>query len=85
MEKRTVRWGLLRLFLAFFAGVLATVYFLVPGRTGPTVLVYDQREMQVADISRAGDRVSQWGRDALGYAGRAKEYLKEKSRPTGKP
>jgi hypothetical protein len=83
MEKRTLRWGVLRLLLAFFAGVLTTVYILVPGHKGPTVLVYGDTRTQLADIGNTGERLAEMGRQALTYAAHAKDSLREK--PKDKP
>jgi hypothetical protein len=80
MEKRTLRWGALRLLLAFFAGVLTTVYLLVPGHKGPTVLVYGDSRTQLADIGNTGERLTAMGRQALDYAAHAKASLGEKAK-----
>ena len=62
--KRGIRFGLFRMVFSFFAGVLVTLFCLIPGKTGPTVLVSgdfgDQsRQMQEAEKRLEGvcDRV----------------------------
>jgi len=76
--KRSRRWGLLKMVLAFFAGVLTTLYFLVPGKTGPTLLVNGDRQVQFDQLGQAGDKVEELSDRALAYAYQAKDYLQER-------
>ncbi|OQA10837.1 MAG: hypothetical protein BWY65_00354 [Firmicutes bacterium ADurb.Bin373] len=76
--KRSRRWGLLKMVLAFFAGVLTTLYFLVPGKTGPTLLVNGDRQVQIGQLGQAGDKVEELSDRALAYAYQAKDYLQER-------
>ncbi len=76
--KRSRRWGLLKMVLAFFAGVLTTLYFLVPGKTGPTLLVNGDRQVQLNQLGQAGDKVEELSDRALAYAYQAKDYLQER-------
>jgi len=76
--RRKRRWGVLRMLLAFFAGVLVTLFLLIPGKTGPTVLVNGSVESQLDDLSVAGVKIEQVGETALVYAYRAKDYLQMK-------
>jgi len=76
--KRSRRWGLLKMLLAFFAGVLTTLYFLVPGKTGPTLLVNGDRQVQFDQLGQAGDKVEELSDRALAYAYQAKDYLQER-------
>lgn len=71
-------WGLLRLAVAFFAGVLTCLFFLVPGKTGPTILVNGDRERQVADLEQAGEKIENLSDQALGYIYRARDYVSQK-------
>jgi len=64
--------------LAFFAGVLTTLYFLVPGKTGPTLLVNGDRQVQIGQLGQAGDKVEELSDRALAYAYQAKDYLQER-------
>ncbi|KPK75613.1 MAG: hypothetical protein AMJ79_10635 [Phycisphaerae bacterium SM23_30] len=64
--------------VAFFAGVLASLFFLVPGKTGPTILVNGDRTQQVADLGQAGEKIEKFSDAALGYAYQAKEYVCQK-------
>jgi len=64
--------------LAFFAGVLTTLYFLVPGKTGPTLLVNGDRQVQFDQLGQAGDKVEELSDRALAYAYQAKDYLQER-------
>ena len=71
-------WGILRMTVAFFAGILTSLFFLVPGKTGPTILVNGDRAGQVADLEQAGEKIEKFSDIALDYAYRAKEYVHEK-------
>jgi len=72
--------GLLKLLVAFFAGVVVALFFLVPGKHGPTLLVNGDQAGQIADLSRAGrqiERVSDW---ALAYAYKTKQFVHDNVR-----
>jgi hypothetical protein len=74
-----MRIGIFRMLLAFFAGVLVTLFLLVPGKTGPTLLVNGDCSAQTADIARAGDRIERLGDQAMVLAYRAKDYLQQRN------
>jgi len=63
--------------LGFFAGVLATLFLLVPGKTGPTVLVNGDAQAQVAQLGQAGERLESFGDKALSWAYHAKDFIRE--------
>ena len=75
MKKRR-RSGLLKVMLAFFVGVIVTVYFLVPGKVGPTVLVSGDRQLQARQLDQAGQKIERAGAATVLYALRAKDYLR---------
>ena len=66
-----------RLVLGFFAGVLATLFLLVPGKTGPTVLVNGDAQGQVAQLDQAGQRLNALGDKALSWAYHARDFIRE--------
>jgi hypothetical protein len=68
------------LVLAFFAGVLTTLYFLVPGKTGPTLLVNGSEQVQFTQLGEAGEKVEELSDRALYYAYQAKNYFQESIR-----
>ena len=74
-----MRMGLFRMLLAFFAGVIVTLFLLVPGKTGPTLLVNGDCYAQTADLGNAGDRIEHFGDQALVLAYRAKDYFQQKT------
>ena len=59
------------------AGVLLTVYLLVPGRSGPTVLVCGDKQLQIQELDRVGSRLAQAGTHVWGYVGQAGGHLRE--------
>ncbi len=67
--------GLFRMVLAFFAGVLATLYFLVPGKYGPTILVNGDEQAQIDDLDSACGKVQKASDLALFYAYKAKDWV----------
>jgi len=73
MKKRG--WGLFRMLLAFFAGVLTTLYFLVPGKNGPTILVNGDEQIQIDDLDSAGGKIQKASDLALFYAYKAKDWV----------
>jgi hypothetical protein len=76
--KRSRRWGMFKMVLAFFAGVLTTLYFLVPGKSGPTLLVNGDRQVQLGQLGLAGDKVEELSDRAMAYAYQAKDYIQER-------
>jgi hypothetical protein len=68
-------WGVLRMAVAFFAGVLTSLFFLVPGKTGPTILVNGDQERQMADLGQAGEKIENWSDQALSYVYRTKGFI----------
>ncbi len=77
MKKRS--WGLFRMVLAFFAGVLATLYFLVPGKYGPTILVNGDEQGQIGDLDSACGKIQKASDLALFYAYKAKDWVHTKT------
>jgi hypothetical protein len=68
---------MLRMLVMFFAGVLATLFFLVPGKNGPTILVNGDSNRQVAEISAAGEKIEKVGESALSWTFKAKDFVWE--------
>jgi len=68
---------MLRMLVMFFAGVLITLYFLVPGKNGPTLLVNGDRQQQNAEIGAAGEKIEKMGEAALCWTYKAKDYVWE--------
>ena len=68
---------MLRMLVMFFTGVLATLFFLVPGKNGPTILVNGDSNQQVAEISQAGEKIEKVGETALAWTFKAKNYVWE--------
>ena len=52
---------MLRMLMMFFAGVLVTLYLLVPGKNGPTVLINGDSAQQITELSQAGDKIEKMG------------------------
>ena len=70
--------GVLRMTVAFFAGVLTSLFFLVPGKTGPTILINGDHDRQVADLENAGHKLEEMGDRTMDYVYRVKEYLAQR-------
>ena len=77
MKKRK-QLGIFHILVAFFSGVLATLFFLVPGKTGPTLLVNGNRQVQFEDLSRAANKVELLSNKVLSLAYQTKDFLAEK-------
>ena len=77
-KRRRRRLGLLRMLFAFFLGVIATLYVLTPGKTGPTVLVSGDRQFQLEQFDKAGQKIEQAGGAAALYAQKAKDFIQGK-------
>ena len=73
--KRKPRLGIFRMLFAFFAGVLVTLFFLVPGKSGPTLLINGDRQLQIRQLDQAGEKIEAFGENILTCAYRAKEYV----------
>ena len=71
--------GLFRMVLAFFAGGLATLYFLVPGKYGPTILVNGDEQAQIDDLDSACGKIQKASDLALFYAYKAKDWVHTKT------
>lgn len=67
--------------LAFFAGVLTTLYLLVPGKYGPTILVNGDEQEQIHDLDSACGKLQKASDVALYYAYQAKNWVSVKSNP----
>ena len=70
--------GPLKILVAFFAGIIVSVYLLVPGKVGPTVLVSGDRQLQSQQLDQAGEKIERAGAASVLYALRAKDYIKSK-------
>ena len=66
---------MLGILIAYFAGVLTTVYFLAPGPVCPADVINPAKWSEIADWKRAGDRVTNAADLTTLYAQRAKEYV----------
>ena len=65
--------------LAFFAGVLTTLYFLVPGKHGPTILVNGDEQEQINDLDSACGKIQKASDIALFYTYKAKDWVRAKT------
>ena len=74
----TIRGAILRMLLAFFAGAITMLFFLSPGEIRMQDLLDREKRTQVADFDQAADRVEKANTLALYYAGRAKQYIKDR-------
>ena len=70
--------GVLRMMVAFFAGVLTSLFFLVPGKTGPTILINGDQDRQIADLENAGQRLEALSDRTLDCVYRAKDYVAQR-------
>ena len=68
----------LPLVIAFFMGVVATLLFLVPGKTGPTLLVSGDVRLQREQFGEAGQKIEKIGDSLLAGLYRAKEFVRSK-------
>ena len=66
---------MLRIFISFFAGVLVTLYFLIPGKIEPRDLLDSQKRSQLAHFDQAGEKIEQAGDMAVFYACKAGKYV----------
>ena len=66
----------MRILVGFFCGVLMTLFLLVPGKTGPTVLISGSAEQQMADLDQAGRKLEGMGDTALALAYRARDMVR---------
>ena len=66
-----------RLILGFFIGVLLTLYLLIPGKNGPTVLVNGSETQQRQELDQASYKVENLGDKALCWAYKAKDSVSE--------
>ena len=75
---RKKRVGLLRMAIAFFAGVFSTLFFLVPSKNGPTLLVNGDPQSQLQDLNDAGEKVVKIGDTILVFAYNAKDFVQQR-------
>ena len=75
---RKKRPGLLRMVIAFFAGVFSALFFLVPSKSGPTLLVNGDPQSQLQDLNDAGEKVMKMGDTILACAYQAKDFVQQK-------
>ena len=75
---RKKRAGFLRMMIAFFAGVFSTLFFLVPSKSGPTLLVNGDPQSQLQNLSDAGEKVIRFGDSILVCAYKAKDFVQHK-------
>ena len=73
-----MRLVLLRMLVAFFVGVVVTVYLLVPGGKGPTILVHGDKQVQLANLNRAGEQIAKMTDMTAFYTHKAKERLQQR-------
>ena len=76
--KTKKRSRLLAILIAYFAGVLTTVYFLAPGPLCPADVLNPAKWSEIADWKRAGDRVTNATDLTALYAHRAKDYVHDR-------
>jgi len=69
---------MLRMTVAFFVGVLTSLFFLVPGKSGPTILINGDQDRQIADLENAGHKLEDLSDRTLDYVYRAKDYLAQR-------
>ena len=74
MRKRT-RSGILRIVIAFCAGVITTLYLLVPGKVGPTILASGEEKLQYQQLRNTGQKLQEAGDITVLYAAKAKRYI----------
>jgi hypothetical protein len=70
--------GVLRMTMAFFAGVLTSLFFLVPGKSGPTILINGDQDRQIADLENAGQKLEELSDHTLDCVYRAKDFLAQR-------
>ncbi|MCP4707110.1 MAG: hypothetical protein GY869_00675 [Planctomycetes bacterium] len=70
--------GVLRMTVAFFAGVLTSLFFLVPGKSGPTILINGDQDRQIADLENAGRKLEDLSEHTLDCVYRVKDYIAER-------
>ena len=75
---RKKRLGLFRMAIAFFAGVFSTLFFLVPSKSGPTLLSNGDPQSQLQNLSDAGDKIEKIGNTILIVAYNAKDFVQQK-------
>ncbi len=75
MKKHRKRLAIMPIFIAFFSGVILTLFLLVPGKTGPTILVSGDHQVQVEGLNQAADRVEAVGDKLFHFAFNAKEKI----------
>ena len=75
--KRRKRRGPLSLVIAFFMGVLATLLFLVAGKTGTTLLVSGDTRLQRKQLGEAGEKIERLGDTLLEGLYRAKDFVRQ--------
>ena len=75
---RKKRLGLFRMAIAFFAGVFSTLFFLVPSKSGPTLLINGDPQSQLQNLSDAGDKIEKIGNTILICAYNAKDFVQQK-------
>jgi len=73
----TIRGAILRMLLAFFAGAIAMLFVLTPGKVRYRDLFSANERNNMADFDQAADRVEKGHEVALYYARKAKRYAKE--------
>ena len=67
---------MLRILIAFFAGVAVTLCVLIPGKVQPGDLLDSAKRTQIADSNRASDKIERAGDLAVFYAAKAKDYVR---------
>lgn len=64
--------------IAFFAGVISTLFFLTPGKVQLKDLLVEKERDKLVDFDQAADRVEKANDLALFYASKAGRYIKDK-------
>jgi len=75
---RKKRVGLLRMAIAFFAGVFSTLFFLVPSKSGPTLLINGDPQSQLQNLNDAGEKIVRIGDTILVCAYKTKDFVQQK-------
>jgi hypothetical protein len=75
--KRRKQRRFLPLVISFFMGVIATLLILVPGKTGPTLLVSGDTQLQRQQFGKAGEKIEKIGDNLLAGLYHTKEFVQK--------
>ena len=76
--RRGIQGTILRMLLAFFAGAIAMLFWLVPGKVRLEDLLDSKKRCEMADFDQAADKVEEANELALFYAYKVKRYVEDK-------